>query len=105
MVPVMVEAAMATPGHIDTAASTDINRNVFPATRMLGSLVMVPSDPRRPRPDAASFHIGQLRDNRVDWRLRACEHRRIALRVDARFRVPQTSDQVDELLRIIRVER
>ena len=41
MVPVMVEAAMATPGYIETTASAIANRNVFPATRMLGSSVMV----------------------------------------------------------------
>jgi hypothetical protein len=37
----MVEAASATLGHIDTAASTVASRNVFPDTRMLGSLVWV----------------------------------------------------------------
>ena len=41
MVPVTDEAAMATPGEIETTASAIASRNVFPDTRMLGSLVSV----------------------------------------------------------------
>ena len=36
-----VEAALATPGDTETTASAIASRNVFPATRMLGSSVMV----------------------------------------------------------------
>jgi len=39
-VPVMDEAATATPGQIDTAISTAPSRNLFPVLRMLGSLVI-----------------------------------------------------------------
>ena len=39
-VPVMVEAATATPGQNDTATSTAASHNLFPDPRMLGSLVI-----------------------------------------------------------------
>ena len=39
-VPVMVEAAKATPGQTDTATSPAASHNLFPVPRMLGSLVI-----------------------------------------------------------------
>jgi len=45
-----------------------------------------------------SLHVRQLREDRIDRRLRAREHRRIALRIQARFRVSEPPYQVDELL-------
>src|SRR5688572_10519786 len=56
-----------------------------------------------PRPEL--IHVRQLRENRVHGRLRAREHRRVPLRVKARLRITQPPHQIDELLRVIRVER
>src|SRR5882672_10276204 len=39
-VPLMVEAATATPGKTNTAASPAASHNLFPVLRMLGSLVI-----------------------------------------------------------------
>ncbi len=39
-VPLMVEAATATPGHTDTATSPAASHNLLPVLRMLGSLVI-----------------------------------------------------------------
>ena len=39
-VPVMDEAAKATPGQTDNATSPAASRNLFPVPRMLGSLVI-----------------------------------------------------------------
>ncbi len=39
-VPVMDDAAMATPGQTDIATSPAASHNLFPVTRMLGSLVI-----------------------------------------------------------------
>jgi hypothetical protein len=39
-VPVIVEAASATPGQTDTATSTAASRNPYPVPRMLGSFVI-----------------------------------------------------------------
>jgi hypothetical protein len=41
MVPVTDEAATATPGHIETAINPAASHNLFPALRMLDSLVYV----------------------------------------------------------------
>ena len=40
MVPVMVEAAKATPGQTNTATSPAASHNLFPVLRMLRSLVI-----------------------------------------------------------------
>src|SRR6266545_1212862 len=52
-VPVMVEAATATPGHIDNATSPATRHNLFPLQRMLGSLIILVianSPPSSPSP-------------------------------------------------------
>ena len=57
------------------------------------------------RGGASLVHVCQLRDDRVNGRFGAREHRRVPLRVEARLRIRQPTHQIDELLRVIRVER
>src|SRR4051812_9848087 len=66
---------------------------------------LVPFAHRASQGRGSLIHVRQLREDRVDGRLRAREHRRVALGVEARLRVPQAPHQIDELLRIVRVER
>jgi hypothetical protein len=49
MVPLIVEAAWATPGHSDIATSTTASHNQFPVPRMFGSLVIVHLSLSRPQ--------------------------------------------------------
>src|SRR6476659_4175287 len=46
-VPVMDEAAKATPGQTDTATITPASHKLFPVLRMLGSLITRGASPRR----------------------------------------------------------
>jgi len=39
MIPVMFDAAAATPGQKETATSEAARKNLFPVTRMLGSFI------------------------------------------------------------------
>src|SRR5215207_8571 len=53
-VPLIEDAAMATPGQTDITTNPAASQNLFPVTRMLDSLVI--AKPRFPSPSKAAVH-------------------------------------------------